>query len=155
MEKKQKYILTVLLSFIFLLMLTSFISFQKNTYYHNLDGEYYISITQKYIQPFYNTISLFIWFIGIALLTIFTYSYFRNCDDPLYKKYSVDYKLLFKSAFIYIFIFFSIGIFGEFYPSFYLGEDEVSFITETEYREIIDDFDMSVDEFNEECWTEV
>ena len=136
-------------------MLTSFISYQKNIYYHSLDGEYYISITERYIQPFYNTISLFVWFIGIALLTIFTYSYFRNCDDPLYKKYSVDYKLLFKSAFIYIFIFFSIGIFGEFYPSFYIGEDEVSFITETEYREIIDDFDMSVDEFNEECWTEV
>ena len=155
MVKKQKYILIVVLSIIFLLMLTSFISFQKNTYYHNLDGEYYISITQKYIQPFYNTISLFIWFIGIALLTIFTYSYFRNCDDPLYKKYSVDYKLLFKSAFIYIFIFFSIGIFGEFYPSFYLGEDEVSFITETEYRENINDFNMSVDEFNEEYWTEV
>ena len=155
MVKKQKYIITVILSFIFLLILASFISFQKNTYYHNLNGDYYISITEKYIQPFYTPSAVFIWAAGIFFLILFTYLYFRNLDDPVYKKYSVDYKLLFKSAFIYIFIFFSIGIFGEFYPSFYLGEDEVSFITETEYREIIDDFDMSVDEFNEECWTEV
>ena len=136
-------------------MLTSFISYQKNIYYHSLDGEYYISITERYIQPFYNTISLFIWFLGIALLTIFTYSYFRNCDDPLYKKYSVDYKLLFKSIFIFITILFSIGLFGEFYPSFYIGEDTISFITEAEYREKEDNFNMSVDEFNEEYWTEV
>jgi len=155
MEKKQKYILIVLLSFIFLLMLTSFISYQKNIYYHSLDGEYYISITERYIQPFYNTISLFVWFIGIALLTIFTYSYFRNCDDPLYKKYSVDYKLLFKSIFIFITILFSIGLFGEFFPSFYIGEDTISFITETEYREKEDNFNMSVDEFNRKYWTEV
>ena len=155
MVKKQKYILTVILSFIFLLMLTSFISYQKNIYYHSLDGEYYISITERYIQPFYNTISLFVWFIGIALLTIFTYSYFRNCDDPLYKKYSVDYKLLFKSIFIFITILFSIGLFGEFYPSFYIGEDTISFITEAEYREKEDNFNMSVDEFNRKYWTEV
>jgi len=118
MIKKQKYILIVVLSIIFLLMLTSFISYQKNIYYHSLDGEYYISITERYIQPFYNTISLFVWFIGIALLTIFTYSYFRNCDDPLYKKYSVDYKLLFKSIFIFITILFSIGYSGNFIPLF-------------------------------------
>ena len=155
MVKKQKYILTVILSFIFLLILTSFISYQKNTYYHSLDGEYYISITEKYIQPFYSTLALFIWFAGIFFLVLFTYLYFRNCDDSVYKKYTVDYKLLFKSLIVFISILFSIGIFGEFYPSFYLGEDEVSFITETEYREIIDDFDMSVDEFNEEYWTEV
>ena len=136
-------------------MLTSFISYQKNIYYHSLDGEYYISITERYIQPFYNTISLFIWFLGIALLTIFTYSYFRNCDDPLYKKYSVDYKLLFKSIFIFITILFSIGLFGEFYPSFYIGEDTISFITEAEYREKEDNFNMSVDEFNRKYWTEV
>ena len=136
-------------------MLTSFISYQKNIYYHSLDGEYYISITERYIQPFYNTISLFVWFIGIALLTIFTYSYFRNCDDPLYKKYSVDYKLLFKSIFIFITILFSIGLFGEFFPSFYIGEDTISFITETEYREKEDNFNMSVDEFNRKYWTEV
>ena len=136
-------------------MLTSFISYQKNIYYHSLDGEYYISITERYIQPFYNTISLFVWFIGIALLTIFTYSYFRNCDDPLYKKYSVDYKLLFKSIFIFITILFSIGLFGEFYPSFYIGEDTISFITEAEYREKEDNFNMSVDEFNRKYWTEV
>ena len=155
MVKKQKYILIVILSFIFLLILTSFISFQKITYYHSLNEDYYIAITERYIQPFYTTSAIIIWAAGIFFLSLFTYLYFRRLDDPVYKKYSVDYKLLFKSAFIYIFIFFSIGIFGEFYPSFYLGEDEVSFITETEYREIIDDFDMSVDEFNEECWTEV
>jgi hypothetical protein len=155
MVKKQKYILTVILSFIFLLILTSFISYQKNTYYHGLDGEYYISITEKYIQPFYSTLALFIWFAGIFFLVLFTYLYFRNCDDSVYKKYTVDYKLLFKSLIVFISILFSIGIFGEFYPSFYLGEDEVSFITETEYRENINDFNMSVDEFNEEYWTEV
>src|SRR6056297_3341356 len=137
MLKKDKYILIVLLSFIFLLIITSIISFQKDTYYHNLNGNYYLSITQKYIQPFYNTASLYIWFAGIFFLILFTYLYFRNYNDPVYKKYSVDYKLLFKSLVFFIIFLFSIGIFGEFYPSFYLGEDEISFITETEFRENI------------------
>jgi len=155
MVKNQKYILIVILSFIFLLMLTSFISFQKITYYHNLNEDYYIAITERYIQPFYTTSAIIIWAAGIFFLSLFTYLYFRRLDDPVYKKYSVDYKLLFKSLLIFITILFSIGILGEFYPSFYLGEDEVSFITETEYRENINDFNMSVDEFNKEYWTEV
>jgi glucan phosphoethanolaminetransferase (alkaline phosphatase superfamily) len=155
MVKKQKYILTVILSFIFLLILTSFISYQKNTYYHNLDGEYYISITEKYIQPFYSTSALFVWFAGIFFLILFTYLYFRNRNNFLYKKYSVDYKLLFKSLIVFISILFSIGIFGEFNPSFYIGEDKISFITESEYRENINFFDMTIDDFNKEYWTEV
>ena len=155
MVKKQKYILIVILSFIFLLMLTSFVSYQKNNYYRNLNRDYYLSITEKYIQPFYNTTALIIWATGIFFLILFTYLYFRKYDTPVYKKYSVDYKLLFKSLTVFISIFFFIGIFGEFYPSFYLGEKEISFITEAEYRENIIDFNMSVDEFNEEYWTEV
>ncbi|MDI9596062.1 MAG: hypothetical protein QM220_00810, partial [Atribacterota bacterium] len=101
MVKNQKYILIVILSFIFLLMLTSFISFQKITYYHNLNEDYYIAITERYIQPFYTTSAIIIWATGIFFLSLFTYLYFRRLDDPVYKKYSVDYKLLFKSAFIY------------------------------------------------------
>jgi hypothetical protein len=155
MIKKQKYLLIVIISFIFLLMLTSFISFQKDVYYHNLDGNYYITITEKYIQPFYDTKAIFVWHVGAFFLIIFTYSYFRNCDGPVYKKYSVDYKLLFKSSAVFISIVFFLGIFVEIFPSFYLGENKISFITETEYREIIDDFDMSVDEFNKKYWTEV
>jgi hypothetical protein len=63
--------------------------------------------------------------------------------------------LLFKSLVLFIIFLFSIGIFGEFYPSFYLGEDEISFITETEFRENTNTFDISVDEFNKEYWAEI
>jgi hypothetical protein len=101
MVKKQKYLLIVIISFIFLLILTSFISFQKDVYYHNLDGNYFIKITEKYIQPFYDTKALFIWYVGTFFLIIFTYSYFRNSDNPVYKKYSVDYKSLFKSSLLF------------------------------------------------------
>lgn len=155
MTKKQKYALIIFLSFIFLFIITSIFSYQKNTYYHNLNGNYYLSITQKYIQPFYNTVALYIWFADIFFLILFTYFYFRNYNDPVYKKYLVDYKLLFKSLVLFIIFLFSIGIFGEFYPSFYLGEDEISFITETEFRENTNTFDISVDEFNKEYWTEI
>jgi glucan phosphoethanolaminetransferase (alkaline phosphatase superfamily) len=155
MTKKQKYALIIFLSFIFLFIITSIFSYQKNTYYHNLNGNYYLSITQKYIQPFYNTVALYIWFAGIFFLILFTYFYFRNYNDPVYKKYLVDYKLLFKSLVLFIIFLFSIGIFGEFYPSFYLGEDEISFITETEFRENTNTFDISVDEFNKEYWAEI
>lgn len=155
MTKKQKYALIIFLSFIFLFIITSIFSYQKNTYYHNLNGNYYLSITQKYIQPFYNTVALYIWFAGIFFLILFTYFYFRNYNGPVYKKYSVDYKLLFKSLVLFIIFLFSIGIFGEFYPSFYLGEDEISFITETEFRENTNTFDISVDEFNKEYWAEI
>lgn len=155
MIKKQKYTLIIFLSFIFLLILTSVISFQKNTYYHNMNGDFYLSITEKYIQPFYNMEALFIWFAVIFFLILFTYIYFRNYNDPVYKKYSVDYKLLFKSFFIFVGILYFIGIFGEFYPSFYLGEEEISFITKTEYRENIETEDANFDEYNKENWIEI
>lgn len=135
MKKKQKFILIIILSFIFLFILTSIISYHKNTSYHRLDSEYFIAVTSKQIQPFYNTTSFSIWCIGIFFLTLFTYLYFRKYDDPSYKKYSVDYKLLFKTTFIYIGIIYFIGISGEFYPSFNIGEEEMYLISETEYKE--------------------
>lgn len=155
MIKKQKYTLIIFLSFIFLLILTSVISFQKNTYYHNMNGDFYLSITEKYIQPFYNIEALFIWFAGIFFLILFTYIYFRNYNDPVYKNYSVDYKLLFKSFFVFVSILYFIGIFGEFYPSFYLGEEEIYLISETEYKKNIETEDANFDEYNMENWIEI
>jgi len=155
MVKKQKYTLIILLSFIFLLILTSVVSFQKNTYYHNMNGDFYLSITEKYIQPFYNMTALFVWFAGIFFLILFTYIYFRNYNNPLYKKYSVDYKLLFKSFFIFVGILYFIGIFGEFYPSFYLGEEEIYLISETEYKENTNIIESGFDKFNKENWIEI
>lgn len=135
MNKKQKYILLIFLSFLFLLILTSIISYNENTSYYRVDSEYFIAITSKQIQPFYNTKSFSIWYIGIFFLTLFTYLYFRKYDDPFYKKYSVDYKLLFKTSFIYIGILYFIGISGEFFPTFNIGEEEIYLISETEYKE--------------------
>ena len=155
MVKKQKYIITIILSFIFLLILSSFISFQKNTYYHNLNGDYYISITEKYIQPFYNNISLFVWCIGFIFLSLFTYIFFRNYDDPVYKKYLVDYKLLFKTAFVFILIFYFIGIFGEIFPGFSVSDPEIKFISQTEYEEKININEINFDVFNMENWIEI
>lgn len=155
MTKKQKYALIIFLSFIFLLLLTSVISFQKNTYYHNMNGDFYLSITEKYIQPFYNMTALFIWAAGIFFLILFTYLYFRKFDDPVYKKYFVDYKLLFKSFIIFVGILYFIGIFGEFYPSFYLGEKEISLISKTEYKENTNIIESNFDEINKENWIEI
>ena len=135
MTKKQKYILIIFFSFIFLFIFTSIISYHKNTSYHRVDSEYFIAIASNQIQPFYNTTSFTIWCIGIFFLTLFTYLYFRKYDDPVYKKYSVDYKLLFKTTFIYIGILYFIGISGVFYPSFNIGEEEIYLISETEYKE--------------------
>ena len=91
-----------------------------------------------------------VWCIGIFFLTLFTYLYFRKYDDPVYKKYLVDYKLLFKTTFFYIDILYLIGIFGEFYPSFYIGNQEIYLITKTEYEEKTRIYDSELNEFNKE-----
>jgi glucan phosphoethanolaminetransferase (alkaline phosphatase superfamily) len=155
MTKKHKYLLIILSVFTALFIITSIISYQKITYYHQADRNFYVSITERSIQPFYNTISLFVWFFGLALLTIFTYSYFRNCNDPLYKKYSVDYKLLFKSVLIFIPLLFFIGIFGELFPTYSLGEPKIELISQTEYEEKADVNENDFGVFNKENRIEI
>lgn len=135
MSKKQKYILTVFLSFIALFIITSIISYQDLFTYHRIDNSVYFSIKTRFIQPFYNITSLWVWCFGIILLTIYTYIFFRNTDEPLYKKFSIDLRLLFKALAIYIAILYFIGISGELFPVFYIGREELQFLSETEYRQ--------------------
>ena len=155
MITKQKYLIIIVLSFLLLFIITSIISYQKFTYFHQADRDFYVSITERYIQPFYNNISLFIWCIGFILMAIFTYICFRNYDDPVYKKYLVDYKLLFKTTFIFILIFYFIGIFGEIFPSFSVSAPEIELISQTEYEEKADTNERDFDVFNLENWIEI
>lgn len=152
MSKNQKYILTVFLSFIFLFIITSMISYYESVSYHNLDNDFYIAIKTKQIQPLYNNTSLWIWCIGMIILTIYTYLCFRSFDDPFYKKYLVDFRLLFKALAVFIGILYFIGISGEFFPTFYIGEDKIYVITETEYKQNINTKDSI---FDKEKWIEV
>jgi predicted membrane protein len=155
MAKQQKFLLIILLSFLLLFIITSFVSYQKITYYHQADRDFYVSITERYIQPFYNDVSLFIWCIGFIFLGLFTYIFFRRSNDPVYKKYLIDYKLLFKTIFSFILIFYFIGIFGEIFPSFSLSDPEIELISQTEYEENIDINDRGFDVFNLENWIEI
>ena len=137
MSKKQKYILTVFLSFIVLFIVTSIVSYQELSTYHKIENKFYFSIKTRYIQPFYNNTSLWIWCFGIIILTIYTYIFFRNLSDPLYQKFFIDLRLLFKTLVIYIGILYFIGISGEIFPVFYIGREEIQILTETEYRQKI------------------
>ena len=155
MAKKQKYLLIVILGFLLLFIITSIISYQKITYYHQADRDFYVSITEKFIQPFYNDVSLFIWCIGFIFLSLLTYICFRNYNDPVYKKYLVDYKLLFKTAFVLILIFYLIGIYGELFPTYRLGEPKIELISQTEYEEKADVNKKDSGVFNMENWIEI
>jgi hypothetical protein len=155
MTKKQKYTLIIFLSFIFLFILTSIVSYHEGTSYHNLDNNFFIAIKSRHIQPLYNTTALWIWCIGIFFLILFTYLYFRKYDDEFSKKILVDYKLLLKTSFIYIGILYFIGISGEYFPSFYIGEEEINLISETEYKENTNITESDFDEFNKENWIEI
>jgi glucan phosphoethanolaminetransferase (alkaline phosphatase superfamily) len=155
MIKKQKYTLIIFLSLLYLCIITSIISYQKITYYYQADRDFYVSITERYIQPFYNNISLFIWCIGFIFLSLFTYIFFRNHNDPGYKKYLVDYKLLFKTAFIFVLIFYFIGIFGEIFPTFSVSNPEINLISQTEYKKNTNINDSDIYEFNKEKWIEI
>ena len=155
MNKGYKYILIVFLSFTFLFILTSIISYHESTSYHQIDNDNYLAIKTRQIQPFYNTIAFVIWCIGTFFLTLFTYLYFRKYNDAIYKKYLVDYKLLIKTTVIYIVVLYAIGIFGEFYPSFYIGEEEMHLITKTEFEEKTRMYNSDLNEFNKENWIEI
>ena len=155
MTKKQKYLLTVILGFLLLFIITSIISYQKIIYYHQADRDFYVSITERYIQPFYNDLSLFIWCIGFIFLGLFTYICFRRSDEPVYKKYLVDYKLLLKTTFSFILIFYFIGIFGEIFPAFSVSNPEIELISKTEYEEKADINKRDYDVFNMENWLEI
>lgn len=71
------------------------------------------------------------------------------------KRILVDYKLLIKTTIIYVAVLYSIGIFGEFYPSFYIGEKEIYPITKTEFEEKIKMFDSDLNDFNKDNWIEI
>jgi glucan phosphoethanolaminetransferase (alkaline phosphatase superfamily) len=155
MTKKQKYFITIILGFLVLFLITSIVSYQKITYYHQADRNFYVSITERSIQPFYNDVSLFIWCIGFIFLSLFTYIFSRNYDDPVYKKYLVDYKLLLKTAFVFILIFYFIGIFGEIFPTFSVGDPEIELISQTEYKENTNINENNFYEFNSKNWIEI
>jgi len=155
MTKKQKYLLTIISGFVVLFIITSIISYQKITYYHRADRDFYVSITERFIQPFYNNTSIFIWGIGIFALIFFTYCYFRNYNDPVYKKYLVDYKLLLKTSFVFILIFYFIGISGEIFPTFSVRPPEIELISQTEYENNTNINENDFDVFNKENWIEI
>ena len=62
---------------------------------------------------------------------------------------------MFKSFLVFVTILYSIGIFGEFYPSFYIGNDEIYFITKTEHEEKTNMNDSNLNEFKKENWIEI
>ncbi len=154
-NKKQKFILIIILSFLFLFILTSLISYHESTTYHQINSDYYVAIKTRQIQPFYDISSLWIWLIGINISTLFTYLYFRKYDDDISKRILVDYKLLIKTTIIYIAVLYSIGIFGEFYPSLYIGQEEMYLISKTEFEEKIKTNDSGFNEFDKEYWIEI
>jgi len=96
-----------------------------------------------------------VWCIGIFFLTLFTYLYFRKYDDPISKKILVDYKLLIKTIIIYVPVLFTIGIFGEFLPSFSISGEEIKLITKTEFEERTNNNESDYNEFDKENWIEI
>jgi len=146
MTKKQKFILVILLSFLFLFILTSLISCRESTSYHRIDRDYYIAIKTRRTQPFYDITSLWIWCIGIIIPTLFTYLSFQKYDNDISKRILVDYKLLIKTTIIYVTILYSIGMFVEFNPSFNVGNEEMYLISKTEFEEKTK---MNDNDFNE------
>jgi len=153
--QKQKYILIILLSFVILFIFTSIISYHESTSYHRIDSAYYIAVKTRQIQPFYNMTCLWIWCIGIIILTLFTYLSFRKYDDDISKRILVDYKLLIKTTILYVAVLYLLGIFGEFHPSFNIGDGEIYLINRNEFEEKTKENGSDFNMFDKEKWIEI
>jgi len=98
---------------------------------------------------------LWIWCIGIIILTLFTYLSFRKYDDDISKRILVDYKLLIKTTILYVAVLYLLGIFGEFHPSFNIGDGEIYLINRNEFEEKTKENGSDFNMFDKEKWIEI
>lgn len=155
MNKNQRVILIIILSFIFLFIITSIISYHENIIYHKIDSDYYIVVKTAAIQPFYNILALKIWAFGFIIIGTFTYFGFQKTNEHQAKTIPVNFKTLLKIGFIYMAIFYGLGIFGEFSPSFFIGDKEIYLISESEFKKNTNINDGIFKEFDNKYWIEI